>query len=105
MRRLAACALVAALVFPAGAAARSPLKPKDMKTIRRDARSKAITFAHQYGAKDWTAGCRKRTPYSARCRIQLVDVRAGTSDCTITTVYVVTGNNAIQGNLGRDGCA
>ena len=105
MRRLLACALVAALAFPPGAAARSPLKPKDMKTIRRDARSKAIGFAHQYRARHWTVSCAKTTPYSARCRVRLTDIRAGTHDCTVSLVYVVSGNDAIEGNLGRDGCA
>src|SRR4051794_9494495 len=105
MRRLLACALVAALAFPPGAAARSPLKAKDMRTIRRDARAKAVAFSNQYRAKHWTLACAKTTPYSARCRIRLNDIRAGTHDCTVTLVYVVTGNNAIEGNMARDGCA
>ena len=105
-RRIAACVLVAGLALPPVAAdARSPLKPADMKTIRRDARAKAIGFAEQYKARHWKLQCGKTTPYSAKCRIRLVDVRAGTSDCTIALVYVVSGNDAIQGNLGRDGCA
>src|SRR3954452_14412587 len=105
LRRVAACALVAALAFPAGASALSPLKRADMKTIRRDARAKAHVFAEQYGAKTFAVTCAKRTPYSARCRIRLRDVRAGSYDCSITLVYVVTRQHAIQGDLGRDGCA
>ena len=104
LRRIAACALVPALLLPAAAAARKPLKPADMKTIRRDARAKAIGFAEQYKADDWKLACAKTTVFSAKCRIRLIDVRTGTSDCTITLVYVVNGN-AIQGNLGRDDCA
>jgi hypothetical protein len=103
--RLAACAIVLALALPPLAEARSPLKPADMKTIRRDARAKAIEYGHRYGAKHWKVSCRKTTPFSAKCSVRLIDVRAGTHDCTIKLVYVVTGNNAIQGNLGRDGCA
>ena len=103
MRRLAALALVAALAFPAGADARSPLKPADMKTIRRDARIKGTRFAQQYGAKHWRATCAKRTLYSASCRIALVDIRAGTTDCAITLVYVVVGKS-IQGGVGRNTC-
>ena len=105
LRRIAACALIAGLAFPPLADARSPLKPADMKTIRRDARAKAIEYANRYQAKHWKLHCGKTTPYSAKCRVRLIDVRAGTHDCTVTLVYVVTGNNAIQGNVGRDGCA
>src|SRR4051794_27190330 len=106
MRRLAACALAAALALPPGAAARSPtLKPADMKTIRHDARSKAVAFGNQYGARHSSSTCAKRTPYAARCRIRLIDVRAGTTDCAITLVYVVTPQHAIEGNVARDTCA
>ena len=105
MHRLAACTLAAALVFPAVASALSPLKPADMKTIRRDARSKAVMFKQEYGAKSVRVTCAKRTPYSARCRLRLFDIRAGRSDCSIYLVYVVTRQHSIAGDIGRDGCA
>ena len=105
MRRIVLCVLAVLAVCVPPASARSPLKSKDMKTIRRDARSKGEQYKTAYGARSFTTSCRKTTPYSAKCRIRLADVRRGTHDCTITTVYVVTPTNAIEGNLGRDGCA
>ena len=62
LRRIAACALVLGLALPTAADARRPLKPADMKTIRRDARAKAIEFGHRYGAKHWKVHCGKTTP-------------------------------------------
>ena len=99
---LAATALAA--LAPA-ALARSPLKRADMKTIRKDARTHAISYAHAYGAKTYKVTCAKTNPYSARCKVRLIDVRAGTHDCTITLIYVVTRTHSIEGNLGKDGCA
>jgi hypothetical protein len=105
MLRIVGCALVALAVGVPAASARSPLNAKDMKTIRQDARSKGRQFATAYGARTFTTSCRKTTLYSARCKIRLIDIRHRTHDCTITTVYVVTATHAIEGNLGRDGCA
>src|SRR4051794_34648479 len=104
--RAALCIVVAtAVCIPQAAVARSPLKRADMKTIRKDARAKGEMFARQYGAKDFTVTCRKRSPYSARCRVNLMDVRASTHDCAVTLVYVVTRAHSIAGDLARDGCA
>src|SRR5947209_14700512 len=100
-RTLAAFLVVLALAAPSLAWARSPLKAADMTTIRKDARSRARSYARTYRATDWSVTCAKMTPYTARCRIRLIGVRRHAAGCVITTVYAVAGD-AIEGNLGRN---
>jgi hypothetical protein len=107
-RRMALCAgalaIVTTLAVPV-AVARTPLKPADMKTIRKDATMRARGYRTQYGAKHFTVTCVKTTPFSARCRIRLTHAtKAVKPTCALTAVYVVVGN-AIEGNLARNTCA
>ncbi len=94
------------LALPAGAIARSPLKSADMKTIRKDAKTRARAYAVTYHARANRTSCRRTTPYTARCRLRMIGARSGARrhNCTITTVYAVVGDS-IAGSLAHDGCA
>src|SRR4051794_26834202 len=105
MLRIAGCVLAALALSAPAASARSPLKSKDMQTIRRDARARAHEYAEAYDAKGFKINCVKRGIYAARCTIRLIDIRAGTTDCNVRLVYVVTRSNVIEGDVARDGCA
>jgi hypothetical protein len=81
------------------------LKRADMRTIRKDAARKARQFKRDYSATASSVACHKTTPYSAHCAIRLLGVSGRPRGCTVSLVYVVVAGDAIQGSLGRDGCA
>ena len=109
--RLCAAFCIAATALSAlapAALARSPLKRADMKTIRKDAESKAVRFKSAYGAAASHVSCREVTLYVARCKIRLRGAEkygGGRHDCTVQIVYVVTRDHRIAVDLTRDGCA
>jgi hypothetical protein len=107
--RVATCIALAALAAASPAAlARSPLKPADMKTIRKDARAKAASLATAYSARDFKVTCAQTSRYSVRCRLQMTAAkpRSGSTrrDCAVTAVYVVTRDKKIAGSFVRNAC-
>jgi hypothetical protein len=107
LRTVLAILVAVAVCVPQAAFARRPLKPADMRTIRSDAGQRAHFFKTAYGASASRVTCRERTIYIVRCTIGLDDAATvrGRADCSVKLVYIVTGDNKIAANPGRDSCA